>query len=326
MRSYEYRCHDHSLLTPTFKKWMVTPLIRFVPWVIPANIVTIFSNLFVYIALFLSMYWNGPMGRLLIGTSLIIYLVGDHLDGMQAKRTKTSSALGEFCDHYLDAFNNGVILFTVMIVFEVADPILVVVVLVSSYLAHTSIFYEQLKTGWLTFEKIGSLEGVLILSILIGISGIEVIYDLLMITIFKDYRLVDMLLLLSALGGLFTFYTTSYRTPTKGRQFWIFIFGLTLTGIFSYAFFSTMECFVLITLYASLYLGYIMRGHLVDGIERLPDLGTPLLLILVWTVPNFTLQSVFVILIIYLSIRIVILIISTFYSLKSFWVWSNPQL
>jgi len=32
---------------------------------------------------------------ILITLFLIIYLIGDHLDGLQAKRTKTSSALGE---------------------------------------------------------------------------------------------------------------------------------------------------------------------------------------------------------------------------------------
>ncbi|MBA4056856.1 MAG: CDP-alcohol phosphatidyltransferase, partial [Marivirga sp.] len=106
MRPYQYRCNDYSLLTPPFKQWIITPLINIIPWGIPANIITLISNAFVYLGLFaaLNPETMGGFTPIFIGICLIIYLIGDHLDGMQAKRTKTGSALGEFCDHYLDAF------------------------------------------------------------------------------------------------------------------------------------------------------------------------------------------------------------------------------
>ena len=136
MRVYSYRCHDFSLLTPGFKKWLVAPLLPYIPWAVPANIITIVSNLFVYAGLFVALHYNTPVGRALIAVCLLLYLVGDHLDGMQAKRTQTGSALGEFCDHYLDAFNNGTILFTAFVVFRIESPLLVASVLTASYLAH----------------------------------------------------------------------------------------------------------------------------------------------------------------------------------------------
>ena len=100
----------------------------------------------------------------------MLYLIGDHLDGMQAKRTGTGSALGEFCDHYLDAFNNGVVMFTMIAVFGITHKPVIVGVMVISYWAHMAVFYEQFKTGWLTFEPVGSLEGVLLSALLIALS------------------------------------------------------------------------------------------------------------------------------------------------------------
>ena len=79
----------------------------------------------------------------LIAVGLMLYLIGDHLDGMQAKRTATGSALGEFCDHYLDAFNNGVVMFTMIAVFGITHKPVIVGVMVISYWAHMAVFYEQ---------------------------------------------------------------------------------------------------------------------------------------------------------------------------------------
>ena len=39
-----------------------------------------------------------------------------------------------------------------------------------------AVFYEQFKTGWLTFERIGSLEGVLLSALLIGLTILEPFY------------------------------------------------------------------------------------------------------------------------------------------------------
>jgi len=302
----------------------VAPLLPFTPWVLPANIVTLISNLFVYVGFLISLYYDHPLSRLWIGLSLFLYLVGDHLDGMQAKRTNTGSALGEFCDHYLDAFNNGIILFTAFLVFEITNPLLITLVLVSSYLAHLSVFYEQFKTGWLTFEKLGSLEAVLLTAILIGSAAVPSIYSGLTATVFSSYRVIDLVFGISALGAISTFATTVRRTPSKGIELWFFLAGLIALGWLSLALFSNLEIFVIITLYASLYVGLVMKGHLVDGIERMPDLVVPVVLILLQWYPQSA--SAFWILVIYLFVRIGVLVIQTFSVLKIFWVWSNPRI
>ncbi len=326
MREYSYRCHDFSLLTPGFKKWFVAPLLPFVPWSIPANIVTIISNLFVYIGFFVALYFQSPLSRLIVAICLFLYLVGDHLDGMQAKRTKTGSALGEFCDHYLDAFNNGIILFTAFLVFDVSNQMLIGVVLGASYLAHMAVFYEQFKTGWLTFEKLGSLEAVLLISILIGISSLDAAYGFISTQTLFSYRLIEIVFAGSAAGAIVTFATTLFRTPNRTTGVWLFVAGLAVVtgmGVFQ---FTGIQLFILITLYASFYVGLVMRGHLIDGIERLPDLVIPGALFILFFINQSNMNSAFLILVVYLLVRILLLVGQTFNALKVYWVWSNPRI
>lgn len=325
MREYSYRCRDFSLLTPDFKKWFVAPLLPYVPWGIPANIITLFSNLFVYIGFFVSLNYHTSWSRLIVAGCLFLYLVGDHLDGMQAKKTKTGSALGEFCDHYLDAFNNGIILYTAFMVFEINHPLLTTVVLTTSYLAHMSVFYEQFKTGWLTFEKLGSLEAVLLMLLLIGVAAFGPVHQFFTMPVYGSFRLIEILFALSAIGATGTFITTFKRTPSRGSGVWFFITGTIVLATLVGNTFNVMQLFILITLYASLYVGLIMKGHLVDGIERFPDLVVPGAIVILQFIMPIDTNATFLIFTTYLLARILLLVFQTFNALKVYWVWSNPR-
>ena len=327
MRPYQYRCNDHSLLTPVFKRWIITPLISFIPWVIPANIITFISNGIVYVSLYLALnpLVYGKATPLLVSLGLILYLIGDHLDGMQAKRTGTGSALGEFCDHYLDAFNNGVVMFTMIAVFGITHKPIVAGVIVISYWAHLAVFYEQFKTGWLTFEPVGSLEGVLLSALLIAMTAIEPVNILFRQHLYLDYSLIECVLIASSLGAIITFYKTWKRTPDVKTSFWLFTITSAMTGFLAFTLFSSLELFVVLTLYCSLYIGRIMHGHLIDGIERSTDFVVPLLLLL-GLISNFQFTNyLFGIIVLYLFAQIAILIVKTFSVLKIFWVWSNVR-
>ena len=327
MRPYQYRCKDYSLVTPPFKQWIITPLIKFVPWAIPANIITLISNCFVYLALYISLNPDvtGKYSPLIIAACLILYLIGDHLDGMQAKRTGTGSALGEFCDHYLDAFNNGIIVYTMLVVFNVQQPVIVSSVIAISYMAHMAVFYEQFKTGWLTFEKIGSLEGVLLSSILIGLSFVDSFYALMTTPVFAGFSFAGIFIIGSAFGALSTFIQTFVRTPDVKTGYWIFIVMLAILAIAGIFTLSNLQLFAVLTLYASLYIGKLMYGHLIDGIESQPDWIMPaaLMFYAVFRLNNpdyiFWIGSAF------LAARIMTLIVKTFSVLGIYWVWQNAR-
>jgi phosphatidylglycerophosphate synthase len=329
MRPYQYRCKDNSLLTPTFKEWIVGPLLQFVPWGIPANIITIVSNAFVYIALVLALNpeWFGDLlTRLFVAVFLMLYLIGDHLDGMQAKRTGTGSALGEFCDHYLDAFNNGIIVFTMLSIFEAYNPWIVTICISTSYMAHTSVFYEQFKTGWLTFEKMGSLEGVLFASIIIGLSIFTPIREGLSTILVLDLTVFEWLMMLSAIGAVTTFLQTVKRTPDVRFGLWVFIGSLLVIACVGAKILSTLDLFLLLTLYASLYIGRVMRGHLVDGIERHTDFVAPVVIFFL-AVSNFDIVNEFtpILLTAYIFTLVIVLIVKVFSELKVYWVWVNAR-
>lgn len=327
MRPYQYRCHDHSLLTPWFKKWVVAPMIRITPWIIPANIITILSNLFVYLGLILAFNedWFGFYTPLLVALCLLLYLIGDHVDGMQAKRTGTGSALGEFCDHYLDAFNNGIVVYTLCVIFDIGNPIFIAAIMVASYLAHMVVFYEQFKTGWLTFEKLGSLEAVLLAAVLIVLSMYSPLNSLLTDPLIRDFSVIGMIMLGSGLGGVLTFLSTLKRIPELKAGFWVFTLLLSVTAAASIFIFDSFQVFVVITLYASLYIGRIMKGHLVDGIERQTDFATPVILTVLAAWPLLPSDNVFWSVCLYLLIWISILIFQTFSALRQYWVWTNER-
>ena len=327
MRPYQYRCNDNSLLTPWFKKWFVAPAIKITPWIIPANIITILSNVFVYFGLILAMHpaWLGTFTPVAVAFCLLLYLIGDHVDGMQAKRTGTGSALGEFCDHYLDAFNNGIIVYTMFTIFNITNPYIVGTVMVTSYLAHMVVFYEQFQTGWLTFEKLGSLEGVLLSAILVGISAFSPVYSFMTNQLIAGFSLIEIVMISSGLGGLMTFFSTYKRMTVVRSGFWIFsglLVVASFTGLYVFDLFSV---FIIVTLYASLYIGRIMRGHLVDGVERNTDFVVPVTLTVLAFIPSLREYYSFQIIVGYLLICVGVLIAQTFSALRKYWVWSNAR-
>ena len=113
MSSYQYRCSDESILLPFLKKNVFSVLHRYIPYGVPANYLTLVS-IFVIWSCFL--YFIGietaDEGDIIIAFfAIIIYVIFDHFDGLQAKITATGSPLGEILDHYSDVFNGSIILY-----------------------------------------------------------------------------------------------------------------------------------------------------------------------------------------------------------------------
>ena len=324
---YHYRIHDHSIITPFFKKWIVTPLFRFVPWWIPANIITILSNLFMYGALYMAFteYPGRSLRFVLIALLMLGYAIGDHLDGMQAKRTGTSSALGELCDHYLDIFNNGILLYIVCLSFNITNPALVAFFLIAGYLPHAAIFYEQYTTKWLHFEKIGALESLLILLACILASAIEPAYHLAMSSPFGGWTLAEILFVLSSSGAFVTFVQVIRRAKVADTGFWVFCIFLTaLTGMAT-TFLSPTAIFYLITTYSGLYIGNLQRGHLADGKKRFPDLVVPILMLVAFAFEPMRQPPFLWGMYLYLAAHTLWIVGNAFWTLRGFWVWKNPE-
>ena len=324
---YQYRVHDFSIITPVFKKWVVVPLFRFIPWGVPANIITVVSNMFMYIALYMALSeWPGQTLRfLLIPLLVLCYAIGDHMDGMQAKRTGTSSALGELCDHYLDIFNNGILLFIVCLTFQITNPELVAFFLLAGYMTHAVMFYEQFSTKWLYFEKIGSLESLFILLFCILISAIEPVYNFALTPLLGGFTLAEVLFVLSSSGAFITLIRIIRRSHITDISFFLFCFLLVVVACLSTTFLSPTAIFYVITTYSGLYIGNLQRGHLADGKERLPDFVAPLFLAAAFVFEPFRQPAFIWGLYIYLACHTLWIVGNAFRILCGFWVWRNPR-
>jgi phosphatidylglycerophosphate synthase len=322
---YNYRVKDYSIVTPGFRDYVVQPLMRFIPWRLPANIITIISNSLMFMALIIALYGSGSKTNYVFIAALIfLYAVGDHIDGMQAKRTKTSSALGELFDHFLDSFNTGILLMILFAVFKINNLPIIVFMLSINYLAHATVFFEQYKTGWLYFEKIGSLEVVFFTCFIILLNCITPINHLFAFSLRYNIKIIEWLFLASAVGTFITFVKTAYRARIVEFRFYMFIIFLVFISLILAKSTSWLVLCVVITLYSAYYVGSLMRGHLVDGKSYFPDFIIPSILVILFFMhllgnPDILkalmmLQVIFIIYIFYISV----------FTLRKYWVWRNP--
>jgi len=201
-KNYEYKCIDESILTPAFRKHITEPVLRLIPIGINPNLITVISFIFSLLALFIS--YNYPSGMLVnttIAILIFLYLLFDHLDGMQAKRKGGGSPLGEFLDHFFDVIINGVIVFTLYFLFDFSQLVLIIT-LVSGYIVQATVFLEQRQSGWLRFGKIEAVEAVVLLCFLILLSGFDGIRNMLVQNLYFELRLIDWLLIIPSVTGL----------------------------------------------------------------------------------------------------------------------------
>ncbi len=324
---YQYRTKDYSLLTPYLRNYLAAPLIPYLPYGLTANFITIISNLFMFAALYLAIDKGAEVGFhfWLIPLLIFGYLLGDHLDGMQAKRTKTGSPLGEFFDHYLDTFNNGILMTILFCLFDVQDPLVIGVVMWVSYLTHGAVFYEQFVTGWLIFEKFGSFESVVFVFGIILLAMVPDVHALMMAQGLWGFKNIELGFLLSGVGPIVTFVYNLFRTRKISLRFSVFMLLFPVVCFGSAYAFTALSTFAIITLYGSHYIGNLMKAHLVDGKERWPDALVPGFLAVTFLVLDKTgLPWAAEAIILYLCGLVAYQSISTFVPLRKFWFWVNP--
>ena len=129
----------------------------------------------------------------------------------------------------------------------------------------------------------------------------------------------------STFAALLTFIQTYFRTPDVKGGYWIFIALLATLGIVSVLTLNHLQLFTILTLYASLYIGKLMYGHLIDGLESQPDWILPAAMVLYAVFRLDNADYIFWIGAAYLAARIMTLIVKTFSVLGIYWVWQNAR-
>ncbi len=263
---YEYHPIDRSVIKPYFKKIFVYPLVQFFPESVSPNLITSISNGLMFVALAVSFYHEAiPFAPVIISILVYAYLIGDHLDGAQAKRTNRSSAFGEFMDHYLDTFNTGILSLIIHNIYNLSFLTIVIAITIT-YSLHAATIYRHNKTGFMVFEVFSSFEAVLI-SIAIILLSVQPAFFVLMVeenAFFPQFTNIDIALMSSSLLAYPSLVYTLLSLRVVFAGFLPFLIPLHLLGL-EVLLFSSVDRHLLIILFSlinSVYMGYLMISRL----------------------------------------------------------------
>ena len=194
-KKYSYSANDQSLLDAFIIRFLVQPVLKLIPYHLPANIITIVSNSLVFLAYVIAM--QSTRGKytfwFAIPILILLYIIGDCADGEQARRTKTGSPLGEFLDHFLDCFVTGELIISLLVVYNIKNAIIVMLSLTLAYLVQAAAFWERYKSGQMHFSRFSSTEAIIGLTTLITLGASEKIRSLAAIVLIEKVPLFESL-------------------------------------------------------------------------------------------------------------------------------------
>ncbi|ELP87512.1 cholinephosphotransferase, putative [Entamoeba invadens IP1] len=187
LHQHRYNCTDNSILNKyILNKYVYQPILKYLipKWIAP-NIISIFG--LVFCVLTLPVNYSNVFGRfeyLVTAFLVMLYQLFDSLDGMQARYTKSSSALGELVDHGIDALTSGILLLLLSLQCGMTQQercVLLVVGYFVFYVTHyTSYFTEHMEFGYILnpTEALVTLSIFMICRTIFGITS----------DVFKSYK------------------------------------------------------------------------------------------------------------------------------------------
>lgn len=324
---HKYTVTDLSVLTPWFTKYAVEPLLRFVPWWLPANIITLLSNFCVLLALILTVLYTAGVFKfwLIIPLLIMAYVTGDSLDGKQARRTKTSSMLGEFLDHFLDIFTNGLLVSMVLLVYGITEPAFIAVYLVISYITLSGNYFEQHKYRVMFFEKIGAFEAVILIVIVLSLGFIETSRSFLIKDVIAHISLFDIMLMVITFGSLYTLKRSLDRSGNSViKGFMIFFLLTAATAFFSAKLLPGAAIMFVLTAYCGSFIGKLHISYLLRENEPAADIIFPLFLGTAYLF-KFPLNVTAAVAVIFQILNLSITFTLGFIHFKKDWLWVNPE-
>jgi phosphatidylglycerophosphate synthase len=175
-----YTVQDRSVLLPHYKKFLVEPLIRFIPRSVDPNSITHLGHLICLVAVVTLLVFGVGVGE---GSShsialpfvaavvlLQLYNWCDNADGAHARATGRCSAMGELLDHGLDMLNTTYIGYAAAISIN-APPAWWVGIALVVPAACAATYWEQAETGMFSLGMLNQIESVMLLSTVLLISA-----------------------------------------------------------------------------------------------------------------------------------------------------------
>ena len=328
MRPYKYRCLDESILLPFLKKNVFSVIHRIIPYGIPANYLTLLSIIVIWSCFLYFIGIEIPDNKDIIITifSIIIYVFFDHFDGLQAKITETGSPLGEILDHFSDVFNGSIILYLFFRILQIELDWIFYLAIWTNLIAFTVTYLEQSIKKELYFGKIGSLEGiVLVLIILLSFMTSQGKKFWLEYTV-MDLPVYSILVLGLFFGVIYTVAGSIKRLQHIPNSFIHYLFtGSILLSLCIFYQISWYVTFLVINVYSADLILKSMKSHLLDAEIPKPDLIVYVLFLFLIFQPFFEneQQIFFLVYGLIVSGKIIWNITQIFSKLRNFWIWWN---
>jgi phosphatidylglycerophosphate synthase len=174
---YVYRCEDHSLLKPLYDFLFVRRFVaRLSPRTAP-NDVSLLSQICAFAPVAVTIVGSAAAPWWLWGIvaplGYLGYIVFDNADGAHARRTSTSSPLGELVDHWCDAWNAALLPVAWALAWG-ARPAVACALGALTGLAYVLAMDEHRATGALKLDAVGGAEAMtamMLSMVAIGIFG-----------------------------------------------------------------------------------------------------------------------------------------------------------
>jgi phosphatidylglycerophosphate synthase len=168
---YDYRCEDLSYIKPAVYRLFVNPIAARLTRRTVANDLTLLSEAFSLIPVVFALLYadSAPnwMWAVIPVLGFFGYIVLDHLDGTHARRTDTSSPLGELVDHWCDAWNGALVPFAWGLAYGLGGdvhPMVLATLAVLGAFAYCLAISEQRSEGVLKLDPMGGNEGMVLIS------------------------------------------------------------------------------------------------------------------------------------------------------------------
>lgn len=323
---YAYRCVDRSILVGSYRTYVAPPFAAIVPLWMPANFVTLGSSLCMWVLLGCATQRDhfSPGSLALVFAALIqVYLVYDHVDGMQAKRTGTSSALGEYLDHSLDVYHAAISTLAIFALIGFEHRLLVLVMLWCGHVAFAATLVEEKERGELYFGPVGSLEGVLLFTGFFISWTVPAIRAWWLAPLVAGWPAYWILIVAGAAGSVLATVDCLRRIGRVPRSFALFVVtSLLLTLLLARSPLAFWPAAAALVLYCGDYTGRVLGSHLLNRPHAWPDWVALPLLGLAHFFPAHTANLLFALLG-YLVARTAVGIVDVLHPLRQHWRWVN---
>jgi phosphatidylglycerophosphate synthase len=166
-----YEFTDASLARPWLTRLWFARLFPLLPHWLAANVLTLLSTgslLAVLVGALAIDELGATWFALLQLVCIQLYVAGDHLDGMQAKATGTTSPLGDFLDHHCDYWAGCILVFGWGAMLRTLDTALTPFMTLLMIAGFTITYAQRALQRRLHFTRWGTLEAIVIATAFYG--------------------------------------------------------------------------------------------------------------------------------------------------------------